>query len=113
MDNSKFEEIALQLIATAGTAKSMYVEAMNLARKGKIAEAEKNTKEARKIFIEGHKAHQDLLTMEANNETGSIPLLIIHAEDQMASVETLEIAVEQCIALYKILLENNIKLSGE
>lgn len=113
MDNSKFEEIALQLIATAGTAKSMYVEAMNLARKGKIAEAEKNIKEARKIFIEGHKAHQDLLTMEANNETGSIPLLIIHAEDQMASVETLEIAVEQCIALYKILLENNIKLSGE
>ncbi|MDO4378062.1 MAG: PTS lactose/cellobiose transporter subunit IIA [Erysipelotrichia bacterium] len=110
MEMKDYEEIALQLIATSGTAKSMYVEAMNLARKGKIEEAEKMVGEARKIFIDGHKSHQDLLVKEANGQTKNIPLLIIHAEDQMASVEILEIAVEQCIALYKILKANDIKL---
>lgn len=108
--NEELEQIALELIAASGTSKSLFVEAMNLAKQGKLDEAEKKMIEAKNIFVEGHKVHANLLTLEANNQNLKIPLLIIHAEDQMASVEVIEIQTEQIITLYKILKKNNIQL---
>ncbi len=108
--SEELEQISLELIATSGTAKSLFVEAMNLAKIGNLDEAEDKMKEAKKVFIEGHKVHAKLLALEANDSNFRIPLLIIHAEDQMASVEVIEVQTEQIITLYKVLKKNHIDL---
>ncbi len=95
------ELIAFQVIASVGTARSMYVEAITLAKKGQIKEAKEMIHEGSLVFNEGHHAHMELITMEANGELPNIPLLIMHAEDQLMSAETLKIIADEFIDLYE------------
>lgn len=94
------EEISFRIIANCGEATSCYFEAMNLAREGKIEEAKAKVEEGGKVSVEGHKAHMELLTAEANGEKTNIGLLLIHAEDQLNKCEILEIMANQIIDDY-------------
>lgn len=91
------EEISFRIIANCGEATSCYVEAMGLAREGKIDEARAMVEQGQKASIEGHKAHMELLTAEANGEKTNVGLLLIHAEDQLNKCEILEIMANQKI----------------
>ena len=51
------ELISFQIISAVGTARSMYIEAIQLAKDGKISEAEAMMEEGQKVFVEGHHAH--------------------------------------------------------
>lgn len=66
------EEISFQIISAVGTARSMYINAMQLAKEGKIAEAKKMVADGEAYFVEGHHAHSDLLNKQGEGE--EIPL---------------------------------------
>ncbi len=55
------ELICFQIISAVGTARSNYIEAIDLASQGKFDEAEKLIEEGQEIFTEGHKAHAKLI----------------------------------------------------
>lgn len=93
------EEISFKIISNVGEATSCYVEAMNLAKDGKIDEAKAKVEEGEKTFIEGHKAHMELLTEECSGNPAKIGLLLVHAEDQLNKAEILEIVSGQFIDL--------------
>jgi len=95
------ELVAFQMISAAGTARGLYVEAVNLAREGKFAEAEKKIKEGDECYVEGHKAHGELLTKMANGEELVMDILMVHAEDQMMATETYKMFAEEIISLYQ------------
>lgn len=78
--------ISCQLIAASGTAKSCYIEAENLMKDGKEA------------YLMGHSNHAKLIQMSAQ-EDFQIPLLLMHAEDQMMNCETMQQVAEQNIYL--------------
>lgn len=93
------EEISFKIISNVGAATSCYVEAMRLATDGKIDEAKAQVEEGGKTFIDGHKAHMELLTQECAGNPVNLGLLLVHAEDQLNKAEILEIMANQFIDL--------------
>lgn len=93
------ERIAFQIIALTGTARSCYIEAMDLAEAGKIQEAEAKILEGKEEFRKGHQIHAELLQKMAEGTLGEISLLLVHAEDQMMSAEDFGILAERFIRL--------------
>ncbi|MGE8203726.1 PTS lactose/cellobiose transporter subunit IIA [Heyndrickxia sp. NPDC080065] len=95
------ELAAFNIISQVGTAKSMVMEALYAARDGRYDEAEQKLKESRQFLTEGHKAHHQLIQEEASGQQLPFSLLIMHAEDQMMSVETISDLVREMIRMYK------------
>ena len=50
-----------------------------------------------------------LLTAEANGERKSTPLLLLHAEDQMAGAETCKLMAQNFANVYRELIELRAK----
>ncbi|RDU37840.1 PTS lactose/cellobiose transporter subunit IIA [Neobacillus piezotolerans] len=103
MENN--ELVCFQIISTVGTAKSMYLEAIQEAKKGEFEKAVTLIEEGHKIYAEGHHIHAKLIQKEARGEKTEIHLLLLHAEDQMMSAETVKIMAEEFIEVYKKLEE--------
>ena len=93
------ELTCFKIIAAVGSARSCYIEAMRLARDGKIEEAKAKIAEGENEFVEAHKAHGELITEEANGNKTEVCLLLLHAEDQLMSAETIKIIAEENIEL--------------
>ena len=96
------ELISFQIISAVGTAKSMYIEAIEEAKKGNFDQADALIKEGSLIFLDGHKAHASLIQKEASGESVEFSLLLMHAEDQLMNTETIKIFAQEIITLYRI-----------
>ncbi len=99
--SEELELACFNIITHVGTARSNYIGAIQLAKEGKFQEAEDLIAAGEKEFVEGHHAHADMLTKEANGELGNAGVLLIHAEDQLMSAEAFKIIAEEFIDLYK------------
>lgn len=99
MENN--ELICFQIISAVGSAKSMYLEAMVEAKNGDFEKAASLIEEGLDMFKNGHHYHAKLIQQEASGEKTDINLLLVHAEDQMMSAETIKIMAEEFISLYK------------
>lgn len=101
------EEISFQIIAAVGTARSHYINAINSARDGEFNKAYELIEEGKKAFTQGHNAHFDLITHEAdeNKEKVDINLILMHAEDQLMSAESFGILANNFIDVYKKIYE--------
>lgn len=95
------ELISFQIISAVGTARSYYIEAIREAKEGNFQQAEAYLDEGKKIFVEGHHAHTDLIQQEANGNKVDFQLLLMHAEDQLMSAEAFGILAEEFIDVYK------------
>ena len=95
------ELICFQLITSAGTAKSKYMEALAAAKQQDFQTARALITEGEKQMADGHKSHTQLIQQEAAGENVKLSLLLLHAEDQMMSAETIKIMVEEMIELYQ------------
>lgn len=95
------ELVSFQIIAAVGTARSMYIEAIQLAKKGDFDGAQQLIEEGSKVFLEGHRAHASLIQKEASGERITISLILMHAEDQLMNAETTKLMAEEIIELYK------------
>ena len=91
------EEMALEIITNVGTARSMYVEAVEAAKTGNFEEAHNLVAEGEKIFVNGHHAHADLVNAKIGVEELQYMFLVMHAEDQLMSAETLKIVCDEVI----------------
>lgn len=95
------ELICFQIIAGVGAAKSNFIEAMSAARKGEYEKAEQLIADGEKEFIPAHQAHGELIMKEANGEKNELSLLLLHAEDQLMSAETLKVVALEMIEMCK------------
>lgn len=95
------ELISFQIISSVGTARSMYIEAIQLAKEGKFAEARTSIEEGEKVFVEGHHAHAELIQQEASGNKVEFQLLLMHAEDQLMSAEAFKIIATELVDLYE------------
>lgn len=96
----KLEELDLQIIAAVGTARSMYIEALNQAKEGKFEEANATVAEADKLFAQGHDAHHDILAMQGQGIELPFDLMLVHAEDQMMSAEAFRLIATELMEVY-------------
>lgn len=102
---SPMEEACFQIIASVGTAKSLFIEAISLAKAGKFDEARAKIEEGDGIFVEGHGVHLSLLQQDAAGVgSTNVPLLLVHSEDQLMQAETFRILANEFIDLYEKVL---------
>lgn len=97
----EMEYICFQLIANSGAAKSSFIEAIQLAKAGNLKEAKIKVEEAEDSLVEAHKIHSNLIQKEATGEKIGFSLLFMHAEDQMASTEIIQLLSKEFIELYQ------------
>ena len=97
----EFELICMQMITNSGSAKSSYIEAIQKAKEGAFDEAERPMEEGDQFFSEAHGVHGNLLAQEASGEKVEFALILMHAEDQMASTEMTRVMAGEIIALYR------------
>ncbi len=95
------ELLCFQIISFNGSARSSYIEAIQAAKEGDFEKADSLIKDGEANFVEGHKIHAQLIQKEANGEMGEMSLLLLHAEDQLMSAETLKIVATELIEVYR------------
>lgn len=93
------ELISFQIISAVGSAKSCYMEAMKMAEKGDFEDIEAKIKEGDLEFNKGHEAHASLIQKEASGEKTAPNILLMHAEDQLMSAETIKLMTLEIIKL--------------
>ena len=96
--------ICFEIITYVGTARSCFINAIQCAKKGEFEQAEQMIKQGDEAFSQGHDAHADLLTKDAEGNLSAVGLLLLHAEDQLMSAEGFRIIAEEFIDDYKQLL---------
>ena len=100
------QEAAFEIIATVGTAKSMYIGAIQKAKEGDIEGARSDVAAGTEIFNEGHSTHLSMLQQSAiDNKNVEFSLILLHAEDQLMQAESFRIIAEDFIDVYEKLLE--------
>lgn len=88
-------EVIMPLIMYGGDAKSSAMEAIQLAKSGKLEEAESKLKAAKESLVQAHRSQTELLTKEAQGEPTSLSLLMVHAQDHlMTSITFVDLAAE-------------------
>lgn len=95
------EYVVFQIISAVGSARSSYIEAIQEAKKGNFEQARQLIKEGAETFIQGHRAHAELISKEASGEKVEVSLLLAHAEDQLMSAEGFKIIAEEFISVYE------------
>lgn len=95
------ELILFNIIASVGSARSSYIEAIQCAKENKFDEADAKILEGDTMFQEGHKAHASLIAKEASGEAVEFSLLLVHAEDQLMSAEAFKILSQEFISVYQ------------
>lgn len=95
------EQTIFTIISNVGMAKSKYVEALNTSKTGDFEKAGQLIKEGDRFLIDGHKIHSKMVQKEASGEGQALSLLLVHAEDQFMSAETVKLLVKELIEVYK------------
>lgn len=101
VDLEKLGQDAMQIIAYSGVAKSNYVEAVQLAKRLQFEDAYKKINDGDEVLKIAHENHMVLLQREAKEQTPQVSMMVLHAEDQFMSCETVKILALEVIELYK------------
>ena len=106
----EIEGFCFQIISLAGTARSKYIEAVRRAREGKPEEADNLIQEGKKLFLKGHESHMKLLAaQEERIDSAQMQVLLMHAEDQLMSAETIGLMAADMIELYGLVRKEEKK----
>ena len=101
-----------EIISYVGTAKSCYVNAVSKAKEGDFAAAADLIHQGDEAYGGGHDVHMKLLQADAAGEREPVaPLILLHAEDQMASAETVKLMAVNFIDTYRELHDLKEKLA--
>lgn len=101
-----------EIISYVGAAKSMYVEAVRKAKDGDFDAVDELIRQGDEAFGSGHEAHMKLLQADAAGEREPVaPLILLHAEDQMASAETVKLMALNLVDVHRELRELRAKLA--
>ncbi len=95
------ELLCFKIISAVGEAKSDFIAAIEAAKQGDFAKAEELVKHGESVFVNGHTVHAGLIQKEAAGEKTEVCLLLMHAEDQLMSAETIKLLATELIEIYK------------
>ena len=94
-------EIAFEIIANVGTARGMYIEAIQEAKDGNFDQAAQLLKDGKEAFVLGHHGHADLLEWQGQGLTWKTNIYLMHAEDQLMAADAFETIAAEFIDVHK------------
>ena len=101
MNREEITLLGFEIVAYAGDARSILLEALNAAQKGEFEQAEKLVKEADICIADAHRAQTDLLTKEAAGEDLAYSVTMMHGQDHLMTTLLLKDLMKHFIELYK------------
>lgn len=91
-------EIAVQIVAAAGSAKSSFVEAIQtVLNEHDLTRARALYEDGCREFQNAHDAHMQILSMFADGQPIDANILLVHAECQLMSAEDFKILAGQAV----------------
>ena len=98
---NEIELVCFRMISALGAARSAFMEAIVAAKKGNFEEAQSLIEEGQQQRLKGHQIHFELLQKDSSGNKVPFSLLLLHSEDQLMSVEILQVTSEEVLALYQ------------
>lgn len=98
---NELELAAFQLITNAGEARSCLFQALKASREERFEEADNLVKDSEKSLALAHESHSGLIMQEASGDAVNVTLLLMHAEDQLMTTETLKEITKEMILTHK------------
>ena len=86
-------------------ARSIAMEAISLAKQGKISEAKERHQSARDEVHKAHHFQTELVTKEANGDTVPMSLIMCHGQDHLMTAMVVIDLAEEFIAVYEKIAE--------
>ena len=95
------EQIVINLIVNAGSARSSAIEAIQYAKAGEIDKAEESLGNAKEAVNEAHHSQTEMIQAEIRGEKAPLILLMVHAQDHlMTSLLCIDLA-QEFVDVYK------------
>ncbi|MDD3026435.1 MAG: PTS lactose/cellobiose transporter subunit IIA [Erysipelotrichaceae bacterium] len=95
------EQIIINLIVNAGSARSSAIEAIQYAKGGEIEKAEQSLQDAKETVNEAHHSQTELIQAEIRGEKTPLNLLMVHAQDHLMTALVVIDLAQEFIDLYK------------
>lgn len=108
-----YEEIVLQIIVNGGNARSYAMEAIQLAKGEKIAEAREALIKSCEALGEAHKVQTKLIQEEAAGNSKEVKLLMVHAQDHLMNAITIKDMAQEFVDMYERFFESTDSVSRE
>lgn len=95
------ESVSMQLILHSGNARSSSMEALALIKHDEKALGCEKIKEAKEELLIAQKEHAKMLRAYAREEAINVDLLLMHAEDHIASTQVQVTLIDEMIQMYE------------
>ena len=100
MDGNLSDAIVMNLVVNSGEARSIAMEAIELARQGQFEEAAAKIAEARETINAAHNFQTELVQKEINNDPVPMSLLMCHGQDHLMTAMVVIDLAEKFIEVY-------------
>lgn len=94
------EEVIMNLIMYSGEARSLCMEAIQLAKEGKVDGAKELISKAAAELGEAHHSQTSLIQNEAAGNRAEVTLLLVHAQDHLMTSITVKDLATEIVELY-------------
>ncbi|CYT69875.1 phosphotransferase system cellobiose-specific component IIA [Streptococcus suis] len=101
MNREEITLLGFEIVAFAGDARSLLMEALAAAQKGDYAKAEELVEAANACIVEAHHAQTSLLQKEAAGEDLAFSVTLMHGQDHLMTTLLLKDMMGHMIELYK------------
>ena len=101
MDENLSDAIVMNLVVNSGEARSIAMEAIELARQGQFEEATAKIAQARETINAAHNFQTELVQKESNNDPVPMSLLMCHGQDHLMTAMVVIDLAEKFIEVYQ------------
>ncbi len=100
-----YQNIIMQLIVNGGNARSKSIEAIRLAKAGRIVEARDLHEQACDDLAKAHEVQAQLIQEEADGRHLEVTILMVHAQDHLMNAMTVKDLALEMIDMYEQFLK--------
>lgn len=101
-EDTSLEMISFGIVASAGQARSLAMEAIKTAREGDIEGARAMLAESKKVGLEAHDEQTKLLSREASGDHVAVDVLLVHSQDHLMTSMLCQDLADEMINLYEM-----------
>lgn len=95
------EEVVMGIIVNAGQARSLYFEALNLAKQNEFKQAQEKLQEAKSFISEAHHVQTKLIEEDEGEGKIAMTLIMVHAQDHLMTSMLAGELVAELIEVYQ------------
>lgn len=100
MDRKEINMLGMEIVAYAGEARTMLLNAVKEAQNGNKEKSKSLIEEAKESLNKAHNVHAKALTDEARGELEEMGLIMIHGQDHLMTTILLSDIVEHLCNIY-------------